>query len=287
MPERYTFDAPTLSQPETLGAFNILKAHEKALKVLSDPIDPENFTHYRDVPADIRYVEEHEEIFQKGFERMNEHEQYFYRMGKIFEAVMFERIELSNWLGENAITIQASRYDDIKNGVDVITEFDEGENKVSHLAMAFDVTTSEFIRKKFDRIREEITAGELTRVKYFESDRLNLKGEKTKIPRVIVGANRETVEEIANLWLHGRNSELGDHPVQFKILVEIREQLEAFQVFAESIGRHDIGEIYHHGLEIISGILEAKAPSPEILESLESDDVYKEIVARSRSMAAL
>jgi len=43
------------------------------------------------------------------------------------EEIINSQIESSNWFGENAMSQQLSRYDDIFNGCDVVVEFDQGE----------------------------------------------------------------------------------------------------------------------------------------------------------------
>lgn len=263
---------------------NVPEAYAKANKALSNPVDPQDFENYKDVSADVAYVAQLEKQFAEEFRLMDSNLQNCIRMGRVLEAIMFEHIELSDWLGENAMTVEASRFDDIVNGVDSWVEFDEGEGRTSHLALAFDVTTSDRIRGKLARIQKEIEEGKLTRIKYFTSDRLNFKGEKTKIPRVIIGANRKTVYELADLWMKDKKRELGEHPVQFKILEEMRVQLEAFRDFSHTIGRTELEPIYSHGLEIINGIIDKKQPDQSIITDCENDDVYQEIVFGARNL---
>lgn len=264
---------------------HVPEAYTRAQKVLSNPVNPNDFEHYRDVPKDLAHVAHLEKIFEDDFRSQDVSEQNFRRMGTVFEAIMFEHIELSDWLGANATTVEASRYDDYVNKVDSWVEFDEGD-AVSHLAMAFDVTTSHRIRDKLETIRREIESGTLTSIKYFISERLNFKGSKGKIPRVILGADRNTVYTLADLWMRNKQKELGDHPIQFKILYEMKAQLEAFGDYAKRIGKTELEPIYRHGLEIVNGILEEKSPSEDILVECEKDDIYNETVYGARNFSA-
>lgn len=230
------------------------KIYEKSKNILDrDAIDLGGFKHlYGDeiVKKDTEYVIRMEKTFSsEATEEQKEAE----KLAVILEAVIHENTELNNWLGENASTIKTSRYDDIKNGVDNIVEFEEGRS-ASHIALAIDTTFSTDIVKKFERIKKEIDNGELATIKYFASEHLNIKGEKNKIPRVIVGATAKTVKELGELWIEKNNKELEKHPIQFQIIKEMLIQLETFEKYAEKIGQTEIASIFkkdYQTLEII------------------------------------
>jgi hypothetical protein len=142
------------------------------------------------VKEDTRYVKNLETRFEKGPSA---------KFGELFEAIIDSQIEDADLMGPHASVIIPSRFDDVANGVDSIVEFEE-EGATSHLALAVDVTkSSEGLKKKFERIRSSIEEGELSRVKYFKSE--NFRGELRNVPRVVIGADHPTVENISNLLL--------------------------------------------------------------------------------------
>ena len=261
-------------------------AFEKAQEVLSDPINPEDFIdiYGEGVASDQKYVEKFEKIYKEELERGSEFDKSAYKLGKIFEAIVFQHAELSNWFGQHATTVETSRYDDIKNGVDTIVEFDEDGN-TNHLALAIDVTSSASTKDKFERIQSEIDHGHLAEIKYFVSDAMNIRGHKSNVPRVVVGANHETVYNVVNAWMEGDNKALADHPIQIKILSEISIQLASFRKYCETIKKHDLAEIYRKGQEIVDRIIAEKNFSRADMAGLDLDDVYRGIVMYAQSIA--
>lgn len=103
--------------------------------------------------------------------KKNFSETYGAKRGKIAEAILSEQMELSNWLGQEALTIIPSEFDDSINGVDVAVEF-EREEGFKHLALGLDMTSSaKEIRRKLFEARKHIVEGDLTQMKYFLSEK--------------------------------------------------------------------------------------------------------------------
>jgi len=236
--------------------------YEKAKQALKkDAIDLKEFTDLYgkdNVEKDKKYVDEMEKKFTQ--EDMPEQIESN-KLATIFEAILHDHAELSEWLGPNVYTISTSRYDDIKNGVDTIAEFIEKERSASHLGLAIDATFSLDINKKIRRIKNEIINGQLTKVKYFKSNKINFRGELSKIPKVIIGADAKTIQELGKLWFKKRNKELAEHPIQFQILDQILMQLETFEEYAKRNNQHGIAEIYKKTHEIILKIYNEKVSS--------------------------
>ncbi|TSD01475.1 MAG: hypothetical protein Athens071426_665, partial [Parcubacteria group bacterium Athens0714_26] len=180
-----------------------------------------------------------------------------------FEEIIHEQVELSDWLGPDVCTIKPSRYDDIKNGVDSIAEFQESEHTASYLALAIDATFSSEIEKKLSRIKKEIEAGELAKVKYFASDHMNFRGEIAMIPRVIIGAEAKTIKDISELWLEGKNKDLGSHKIQFQIIEEMLIQFDAYKRYAEKVNRPEIVRIYNKVSSLVQNIYNNKKETME------------------------
>ncbi len=249
--------------------------YAKALKVLSRPINPVDFKDiYRDVERDIAFVERMERKFFEEASKEPLEKQNRRKIAKIFEAIIFQHAEQSNWFGDTATTIEASRFDDIVNKVDTIVEFEEPESNASHLALAMDVTTANSFSEKFEHIKTSIEQGELTKVKYFVSESLGIRGEKSGIPHVVIGVDRKTIFDVIEAWNRGDNKKLADHPVQIKILGEIKIQLEAFKKCAEKFNKYSIVRTYERTLRIIELIISSKEISVADLAEAEKDEYF-------------
>lgn len=273
----------------------------------AEAIDPRSFGDLYDksvIEADLLRVSGLEAKFKAEAENDPDKEAWDKR-GKLFEAIVRDQTEMSDWMGETARVIVPSRYDDIVGGVDGIVEFDDETSK-THLVLAVDVTESELgLNRKFEKINETIRKGSLSRVKYFRSG--NMRGELTLVPRVVIGADRKSMDEVAELLLEfkttqkggaqrgGKESErfrearkkLAESDMQYKILVEMKEQLIAFRDFASRVAgenRREIVEAYDRVLKLIEGVLEGK-PESELKETrsrLEKDGVFNLIIEKSK-----
>lgn len=153
---------------------NFESAKKKKEKVFADAINEKDFIGEENYPkeeveADLKYVKKAEESFRKGkdeeLEKVDE-------LAHIFEAITCEQGELANWFSQNAMVIKLARYDDIKNGIDLIIEFTDNDEGDSYLALAVDVTFAGFekLHEKLDKIRNDAEDGKLGYVKYFQSE---------------------------------------------------------------------------------------------------------------------
>jgi hypothetical protein len=125
-------------------------------------------------------------------------------------------------------------------------------------------TDSTHIRGKFNKILEKIEKGELTEIKYFavpnseDIYEYEYKGS-VKMPRVVIGIERQVVEELGGLWFKKNKKELGGHPVQHVIAKEILDQLAVSERYARSHGNHNnIAAIYRRVSGVIEGSLKEK-----------------------------
>ncbi|MBI4121133.1 MAG: hypothetical protein HY457_02670 [Parcubacteria group bacterium] len=211
-------------------------ASEKAEKRLTeDQIDftnPEFRGVFTDaaVEKDMQYLARVEAAIKEG---ETERSRDTFRLARILEAIIHEQTELANWLGSGATTIKTSRLDDIANGVDEVVEFRKDEGHTAHLGLGIDVTLgTHFLGQKFERIRKEIESGKLAQVRYFKSSDGSFVGTLPLLPRVIVGAERRHITELARLWVNNKNKELAEHPFKKVLIAEIIEQLRAFREYA-------------------------------------------------------
>lgn len=250
------------------------KAFERAQKILSSPIDPRSFTDYKDVEQDIAFVEQQESRHRKMAAQDTPEQLRARKLAKIFEAIIFEQTELANWFGENASTLQTSKFDDIVNKVDAVVEFKEGLMQAMHLALAMDVTISGHFGEKFDHIKKTIDSGKLTEIKYFASEVLNIHGRKTNVPHVVLGVDRKTLYDVVAKWANGDTKALADHPIQIKLLCEIETQLEAYQKYATSSEQTQLVPIYEKTLQIVRGIIAEKGITTDDRKEALRDEVF-------------
>lgn len=222
------------------------------------------------VRRDLEKVRSLEESFSS-----RESGQEMKKIADIFEALIIEHGELSNWFGENAVTIKTSKFDDYENGVDAVIEFRGDEPRsASYLGLAADVTFTNDTTKKFDRLKAQIRSGELARVKYFHSEHMNIHGQLSKLPEVVIGASKATVLELAELWMAKQNRALAEHRIQMMILHQIEEQLLTFAMYAESLGRSEAVAIYNDRYDVVQNIIKEKAD----IESKVGNDVLHDPV---------
>ncbi len=257
----------------------LVDAYKKALacEIEDGPINMEDFSNlYKDVTTDLAYVVEMDRKFEESRTRDTEAEAMLRKMAKIFEIIINEQIELSDWLGGSAMTKRVSKYDDYKNGVDTVVEFDDDDG-FSHLALAIDITSSHELTRKFGRIKKEIDEGILTKIKYFVSDGLSFKGEKGNIPRVVIGADRKSIIDLMEKWMEEDKKALVEHVIQAIIIEEIITQLRVFVVYARSVGQLKAADVYQRTLNILIKIKLEKNLSEEILFNAGEDQVFSAI----------
>ena len=243
-----------------------------------DAIHEEEFTDLygeENVRRDLERVARAEEEFkQESTPRLDQANKY----STIFEWIINERVELSDYFGPNAFTRRASRYDDIVNGVDTILEFrnepDEAK-QASYLTLGIDDTFStrpEVQEKKLRRIKSKIDSGELTRVKYFSSDYMNFRGELKNVPLIILGTELKTVAQLRDLMLMHDNKSLDSHLIQHLLLHEAKMETDVFSRYALEVGRANLAEIYGNTGRIISEIIAGKGDFDR--EILQRDRVF-------------
>jgi hypothetical protein len=256
----------------------ILDAYRKAGD-LYKPVDMDKFKGtYGDqkIEADKARVEELRAIFKESHKDDSEEIKNIHRIAKTFEMIFFDQAGDSKWLGENAKTLQVSKYDDLENGVDSVVEFTP-EGSYSILALAIDITSSHELTRKFDRIKKEIDNGKLTELSYFKSEAFNFMGRKFNIPRVIIGADRKVLFDLMEKWLDKDKTALAEHVIQAIIIEEIIDQLEVFVRYAESKGKQNIVDIYKDTLSILMRIKKSSKIPEDLLYEAREDHVFAAI----------
>lgn len=297
------FGTPKRQEPEEFP--HLTKVLEMAdHRVFANAIDPLDFVKHEDDPnsgpydaksvtRDLEYLKNTEQNitesnWSEDFKGNRSRIAAMQKIARAFEGVMLQA-DSNDWLGPNAEIIIPSRYDDVVNGVDGIAEFHD-EGYFSHLALGMDVTSSERIDKKLERIRAEIHNGKLAKIRYFESEKMHIKGQKENLPRVIVGADRQTIHDLTLLWAEGKMTELSSHHMQMQMLSEIQHQLMAYAAYARTHAnesqREKIVSVYENSCrlidEIIAGHIARRGEETirAMLQEAEKDNVYQAILEK-------
>lgn len=249
-----TFEDPT----QRVEFVNFPKALDKAGKFFDDyQIDMDDFDNYADLDEDKKEVERLKEIFERE-KRMRTEERLLHEKAMVFEAILIDSAEGAEWMGDNAYATPASDYDDYKNGIDGILEFDVEGGSSQVAGMGIDVTYGHNIKSKVGSIEREIGSGEMGHIKYFNSELSDFHGEMKNVPRFVVGCDIKTVDELINLWVDGSPSDLANHPVQLQILHQLLVQCKYFSDYAKESGQDRVSERYDRVFKIIEPIYRDK-----------------------------
>ncbi len=247
------------------------KAYKKAESLNNQhEIKPESFIDLYTksaVEADIEYVQKMERIFQTN---NTEIDKQHLIAASILEAIIFEQGEQSDWFGPNASTIKTSRYDDLRNKIDSVIEFNEEENRASHVAFGIDVTYASSAHDKFKYIKDRIDKGELARIKYFVSESISFRGELSQIPLTVISTHYDTINQMAADWITTDKISLAGHWIQFQILEELVEQCSLFSNYAKKVNQLRISQSYSNLQKIIEKVLADKKltlPDPKTRDS--------------------
>ncbi len=275
MSEKY----PIYRDPEHMRMFEssylrLDEAHERAKVVLTEnEIKLERFVGLYDENVLARDAEKVRRL-KEGFESSPSK-----AYADIFEAIVCEHGELSDWFGSGCEIIKTSLFDDYVNGIDMVAEIKGEHQGFSHLALGIDVTFgSKDLRKKFDPIRAGIDKGHLGEIKYFYTERQHYRAHLEKVPQVVVGVEIERLKDLALLWMNRKNKELSRHPAQIIILEEIALQLETFESYAKKSDRREVkslAPIMERELWKIRGLLEEKKKNGIV--GVKGDRVFEEI----------
>jgi len=176
------------------------------------------------------------------------------KISEAVEVIVCEGAENREWFGADAHSVRTSEYDDIKNGVDLVIEFENEDEQPEHLALSIDITTTgdtAILERKMKRCRERIKdhrdENRCQRVKYFQSPKTDYKGPLIGIAPVVVGLSGENAFELLELraqsirlggnkaisaehkkQIRENEEKLNEHPVQVIFLQQILWQLEKY-----------------------------------------------------------
>lgn len=197
-----------------------------------------------EINEDLKEVARLEALYKE--KELTEKEVYLEKISAVYEAVIADQISQNAWFGEDCDAVPASRFDDIKNGVDVITVFKK-DNETQYMGMGVDVTFSsdeKVLEKKLESIKDRIRSHSLPFVKYF-TDPATGAHKNLFIPKVIVGSRLSSAEKLIRLWGgtdKDKNKKLAEHPVSSKLIMETLAQLMYFYQYATELSVKTLDE---------------------------------------------
>ncbi len=222
-------DNPELQDKLLAKKERIIDAHRPNERDFSDIYSLE------EIEKDLKDLENLEKIWAEEDEE-NQKNDYVKKVSSIYEGVFADQIEANAWFGNNCDTTVTSKYDDVKNKVDVVGIFKQ-EEKRSYLGLGVDVTFAsdpEILEEKLNSIKRSIKAGHMPVLKYFQDPETG-EHKKVFLPRIIIGSRLSSAEKLIELWGSNdpkRNEKLAQHPVQVKIIFESLFQLRYFHEYA-------------------------------------------------------
>jgi hypothetical protein len=270
--------------------------------------EPKDFTEIYsrgEIGKDLNYLRLTEKKIEDDNLQLNSLEKGIFEENKkraeCLEIILTDQIYDGDWFGEYAMTSKTSKYDDIKNGVDMVVEFDKEEPE--RIALAIDASTasnSKVIEEKVEKNMKKLKNKDyLQEVKYFKSQIRDEKGEYYKgglrdlIP-VVVGADRgnvdnlfETFSELKSLEkVKSENAkerrqelrkELAKNPLQGVFLKEIKIQLETYKKFLENKNEKVVNQC-DSLLKIIDEVIEEKEKKEIYFkEAMPNDQTFENI----------
>ncbi len=241
---------------------------------------PQFIGHYgkENVMNDMREVKRLENIFSQN---NSPAQKEALKAAEVFEAIVLDQAELNEWLGPNVTVLKTSKYDDVKNGVDMVAEWQDKDSESQVLALAVDVTFSKIqMENKFHKIRAKIDKGQMGTIKYFKTEDDSFTGTRGNVPQVVIGVSKKTVRELAGLWMRRDNKALAEHPVQRAILDEIVGQLRNVIEYANARNQSKVADSYRKALRTVENMIKDKKKVP--LGALQDDPIFNAILTTSK-----
>jgi len=241
----------------------------------------------------IELDKETEKYADQVREKNDDSDPYLKKMNEkadIFEALLYEQIEMSEWLGPNITTSLGSRYDDYENKADLIIRYDDPDHGSEPIFLSLDITTDSEIGKKIEGIQSKIISNKLARVKYYKSELDGYKGPLEQIPNLVVRVAARHLDKLPDLWVN-TPKKLIKHELQIIILSQIVEQLRSFEDYSYYLHKEKSPNILQRALSHFEKVLEQKKASgdfPEdVMADVNDDYGHRDIISELRKMDRL
>ena len=185
-------------------AKGVIAAHNLPLESFIDLYGPAT------IAADVNTIQRMEKIFADKNTEENK-DARFNQLATCFEGFFIDQVD-RGMLGEQTKSLKTSRYDDIINGVDSVTEITRPSQTTQHLGLALDATySSQALEGKFYKIIGKLANNEMTSVKYFQSENTGFRGEY-KMPLFVAGISPENLASLLSVWTSGNEQPRGRAP---------------------------------------------------------------------------
>jgi hypothetical protein len=274
------FESKNLRERDPYSEEVLTKLYQKAEKKI-EPYRP-NPKDFRDiystsVDTDMAEVARLESIYK---EQSDEMDAYFRQKKEIKDKIAYiaEFIigdQLSGeWLAGKGNCTPTSKFDDYKNGVDMVIEFPQEESPNKYLGLGIDITTSKDatdIRKKLDRIlKNDVLRDSTTEIKYFESEEIK---RAISVPRVIIALQDDQIKSLFTQEDRNNKQALAEHKAHLIILYQLQQQCTTFFKIAHRKDAEKAQQMYGRAQQMITEIIQEKqalfAENPTLLQ----DDV--------------
>lgn len=160
------------------------------------------------------------------------------KLGHIFEAAFLDLASRHNWFGEHSEVKKASKFDDIMNGIDMVTTVLDTTNTVRQFEVASDLTISHNgVAEKFNKVANGVRQGKLATINYYHSDLLGYTGRLTDVPKTVVALDQHNMQRFLRNWLN--EPELAQEQFSKVMLQQIAIQADGFAQLAKDIHGSD------------------------------------------------
>ena len=198
------------------------------------------------------------------------------QLSEITEAYLLRGINESNWI-PHCKGIKTSEYDDYKNGVDMVLEYERADRPARHIGLGVDVTFSSSIERKLSQIKKEIDAGTLSTIKYFNSHNSHIHDRLIQVPRAVVGFDINSIKRLAkSRRIHGELPQ--EDTLRFVTLHQLDMQMETFTDYAKKISSpsKDVLDRTHHFIGLLKRfVIENNRYDPQTVENNEQLKNFK------------
>jgi hypothetical protein len=155
------------------------------------------------------------------------------KLGHIFEAAYLDLATRHSWFGEHSEITKASKFDDIMNGVDMITTVLDKTNSVRQFEVATDLTISSHgVVKKFTQLADKVREGELAEINYYHSDILGYTGRLRDVPKTLIALDPRNMQSFLRNWM--QEPELAQEQFSQVMLQQIATQSQGFARLAKN-----------------------------------------------------
>jgi hypothetical protein len=212
------------------------------------------------------------EIFKEKENSLTPEEKIQFEKNKKIATIVEKGIALSvtklGWFGENISITPASKFNDVKRGVDDVMEVKTGNNQ-DYLALAIDVTYnglySEKYKQKIFRLLNSISENKKTKIKYHKNSTGEMM-EEFAIPKIVLHFDFDDVKDLIALVKNKDNpafiKKFKSSPKRLKAMNQIIILCEEFSHFAEE----SQNDIFRQYLNVISSIKELSWNDEELRE---------------------